>query len=127
MKTASGLTSAAVGATLAFPREARLGYIITTAFAVVAVAAGLAVLYVRHENRPAPRQSLVVIRRAMPRSRRFAPGDLCACGGTIGRTGRTSSRFGELLGCTGCDRSWTTDGRRILRRRAGNSQQAPGS
>jgi hypothetical protein len=106
------------------PQEAHLGYIIGTVVALVAVAVGLGVIYVRHENRPASRPSLVVIRRAVPRPRRVVPGDLCVCGGTIGKSGRTSDRFGELLGCTGCERSWTMDGRKIIRRRAGTSRQA---
>jgi len=103
-----------------------VGYIITTVVALVAVAAGLAVLYVRYENRPTPRPSLVAMRAAVPGARRVAPGDLCTCGGTIGRTGRTSARFGEILGCTGCQRAWTMDGRRIVRRRAGVQRQAEG-
>lgn len=82
-----------------------------------------AVLYVQHELRgPATRPVPVFARAAIRSARagrraRVAPGDDCVCGGTIGRTGRISSRFGELLGCTACRRSWTADGRRIVRRR----------
>jgi len=94
---------------------------------IIAVAAGLilvAVIYVQYElHRPAPRPRLVYpaiaarrVRRA-PRARWAAPGASCACGGTVGRTGQVSARFGDLLGCTGCARTWTMDGRRILRHR----------
>jgi hypothetical protein len=101
-----------------------LGYIITSVIGIVAVAVGVAVLYVRHENRPTHRPSLT--RRAAARSRRVAAGDLCVCGGTIGKTGQISSRLGEILGCTGCARSWTIDGRRIIRRHPGASRQRQG-
>jgi len=107
----------------------------TLAAVVIGVVAGLilaAVLYVRHELRgPATRPVPVLARAAMRRASgtrrvRVAPGDDCVCGGTIGRTGRISGRFGELLGCTGCRRSWTEDGRRIIRRRPrGPSQDQP--
>src|SRR5262249_11599800 len=60
-----------------------------------------------------------IVRRAR-RARRVAPGDSCVCGGTVGRTEKTSARFGDLLGCTGCARSWTIDGRRIIRHRPGS-------
>ena len=99
---------------------------------VIVVVAGLilaAVLYVRHElGGPATRPVPVFARAAMQRARaarraRVAPGDDCVCGGTIGRTGQISSRFGELLGCTGCRRRWTPDGRRIIRRRPQSPRQ----
>jgi hypothetical protein len=96
-----------------------LGYIISSAVAIVVIAAGLAALYVRHELRPPPGPARTVVRRVVSRPRRVASGDLCVCGGTIGDSGRSSRRFGELLGCTGCARLWTVDGRRIIRRRAG--------
>jgi hypothetical protein len=90
-----------------------------------------AVLYVQHELRgPETRPVPVFARAAMRRARearqaRAIPGDDCVCGGTIGRTGRISTRFGELLGCTGCRRSWTEDGRRIVRRRGPRQDQPP--
>jgi hypothetical protein len=99
---------------------------------VIVVVAGIilaAVFYVQHELRgPATRPVPVFARTAMRRARgarrvRVAPGDDCLCGGTIGRTGRISGRFGELLGCTGCRRSWTADGRRIIRRRPRGPRQ----
>ena len=89
-----------------------MGYLATAVIVVVAVMIGIAVVYVRHESRPDPS----AVRRAARRARRVQAGELCACGGTVGRTGRTSPKFGELLGCTGCDRTWTLDGRRVLRR-----------
>ena len=98
---------------------------------VVALLILAAVFYVQHELRgPATRPVPVLARAAMRRARgarriRVAPGDDCVCGGTIGRTGRVSRRFGELLGCTGCKRSWTADGRRIIRRRSPRQDQPP--
>lgn len=99
--------------------------------AVVALLILAAVFYVQHELRgPATRPVPVLARAAMRRARgarriRVAPGDDCVCGGTIGRTGRVSRRFGELLGCTACKRSWTADGRRIIRRRSPRQDQPP--
>jgi hypothetical protein len=100
-----------------------MGYFAGTVIAVVGGLIILAVAYVQHELRPDSRP-LPVFARKKRRVRRVAPGDSCVCGGTIGKTGRTSARFGELLGCTGCKRSWTMDGRRIIRRRPGSPRQA---
>jgi hypothetical protein len=93
-------------------REIKLGYLATAVIVVVAVMIGIAVVYVRHESRPDP----AVLRRAALRQRRFHAGDLCVCGGTVERAGRTSPKFGELLSCPGCARTWTMDGRRVVRR-----------
>ena len=94
---------------------------------IIAVVAGLilmAVIYTQHKlhgpaSRPAPvygASAARKVRRART-ARRAAPGDSCVYGGTVGRTGKTSARFGHLLGCTGCARSWAMDGRRIIRHR----------
>ena len=101
-----------------------MGYLAET---IIAVASGLvlvAVSYVQYElHHPTWRPPLVyaaiAARRARraPRARRAAPGASCVCGGTVGRTGKTSARFGDLLGCTGCTRLWTMNGRRIIRHR----------
>lgn len=89
-----------------------MGYLATAVIVAVAVMIGIGVMYVRHESRADP----AAVRRAARRHRSVQAGELCVCGGTVGRTGRTSPKFGELLGCTGCDRTWTMDGRRVLRR-----------
>ena len=104
-----------------------MGYLAGTIIAVVSGLILMAVIYVQHElHGPASRSAPVYagtaarrVRRARRarRARRVAPGDSCVCGGTVGRTGKTSVRFGDLLGCTGCTRSWTMDGRQIIRRR----------
>jgi len=95
-----------------------VGYLAET---IIAVASGLvlvAVSYVQYElHHPAWRPPLVYAAIAARRARRVAPGASCVCGGTVGRTGQASARFGDLLGCTGCTRSWTMDGRRIIRHR----------
>jgi hypothetical protein len=104
-----------------------LGYLIAAVIVVVGGLTVLAYLYVQHELRPAPRMSPVFVRGAKPRARRVAPGDSCVCGGTVGKTGRISRRFGDVLGCTGCKRSWTMDGRRIIRRRPSPPRQDQGS
>jgi len=103
-----------------------LAAVVIIVVAVLILAGGL---YVRHELRgPATRPVPVFARAAMQRARgtrrvRVAPGADCVCGGTIGITGRISARFGELLGCTGCRRSWTEDGRQIIGRRPRGPRQ----
>ena len=99
-----------------------MGYLVTIVVVVVAGSILAAVKYVSHELRPAPRPRRLASRRA---ARRVSAGDNCACGGTIGRSGKISKRFGELLGCTACQRLWTLDGRRVRRRRPVYAQ-APG-
>jgi hypothetical protein len=91
-----------------------VGYLVTIIIVVVVGTVLVAAKFVSHELHPEPMPSRVFRRRA---ARRVTPGDDCVCGGTIGRTGRTSKRFGELLGCTACPRRWTMDGRRIIIRR----------
>jgi hypothetical protein len=98
-----------------------LGYLVTIIIVVVAGSILVAVAYVRHEIRPTPLPGRVFGRRAP----RVMAGDECVCGGTVGRSGRVSKRFGELLGCTACKRLWTMDGRRVIRRRR-PSYAAPG-
>jgi hypothetical protein len=97
-----------------------LGYLVAIVIVVGGGASALAVLFVRHESRlvhrPSSRPSRSVARRGARPAQRVVPGDLCVCGGTIGQSGQTSDKFGDLLGCTGCDRSWTMDGRKIIRR-----------
>lgn len=101
-----------------------MGYLAGTIIAVVSGLILVAVTYVQHElhgpaSRPAPVYAASAARRVRRarRARRVAPGDSCVCGGAVGRTGRASARFGDLLGCTGCTRSWTMDGHRIIRQR----------
>jgi hypothetical protein len=84
----------------------------------------IAVVYVQHELRQM-RAPAFIPSAFVRKVRRVAPGDDCVCGGTIGRTGRISARFGELLGCTGCRRTWTADGRRIIRRRGSPRPEQP--
>lgn len=107
--------------------EAPLGYLAGIVIIVAGAAVVLGITFVRHENRPVARKSPVMARRVMRRKPRVAAGELCQCGGTIGKTGRISGRFGELLGCTGCNRSWTMDGRKIIRRTAAARRSTPGS
>ena len=79
--------------------------------AVVGLVVLLAAMYMHHELRPVQRKLPVHVR-----GRRVSPGDECFCGGIIGTTGLTSARFGDLLRCTDCKRSWTMDGRALIRR-----------
>ena len=99
-----------------------MGYLAAGVIVAVAILILTAVVYVQHELRKmrAPAFIPSAFVRKVPRTRRVAPGDDCVCGGTFGLTGRISARFGELLGCTGCRRTWTADGRRIIRRRRGS-------
>ena len=91
-----------------------MGYLVTIVIVVVVGAVLVTAAFVSRELRPEPMRSRVFARRA---ARRVTPGDECVCGGTIGRTGKVSKRFGELLGCTACRRLWTMDGRRVIVRR----------
>ena len=91
-----------------------MGYLVTIIIVVVVGTVLVAAKFISHELHPEPMPSRVFRHRA---ARRVTPGDDCVCGGTIGRTGRISRRFGELLGCTACQRLWTMDGRRIVIRR----------
>jgi len=102
-----------------------MGYLVTIIIAVVAVSVLLAAMFVSYELHHEAIPPRVFRRRA---ARRVMPGDGCVCGGTIGRTGRASKRFGELLGCTACRRLWTMDGRRIIiqRRRPARAATAGG-
>jgi hypothetical protein len=90
-----------------------LGYALTAVIVLAVALTAAAVMHVRKELRPIPRPSRLVMRRVVRRVPAVAPGDLCVCGGTIGRT---SEQAEDPLGCTGCNRSWTMDGRKIIRR-----------
>lgn len=99
-----------------------MGYVVAIIVVVVIGSVALAAWYLGRELRPVPLPSRLYRGRAV----RVAAGDECICGGTIGKSGKTSKRFGELLGCTACARSWTMDGRRV-RRRPSYAQQATGN
>lgn len=95
-------------------------YIVGSVFAVVVVMAFAAVALVRHESRPVSRPSLAAATRKLRRSSRLvvaAASGECPCGGVLGPTGRMSRRFGALQACSGCGRTYTADGRRIIVRR----------
>lgn len=83
-----------------------MGYVLTAAIVLAVAFAVAGALHVHHETRPADRPSRV----ATSRARNVMAGDHCLCGGTIGRI---ADQSGALLGCTGCDRLWTLDGRKI--------------
>lgn len=101
-----------------------MGLLVTIVIVVVAGSVLAAVTFVRHELRPAPRRGRRVSRRT---TRRVTAGDGCSCGGTIGVSGKISKKFGELLGCTACQRLWTLDGRRLRRRRPAYVQVSGGT
>jgi hypothetical protein len=89
-----------------------VGYALTAVVILAIAFTAAGAMHVRSELRSVPRPSRVVVRRVVRRLPRVMPGDLCRCGGTVGRT---SGAGGDFLGCTGCSRSWTADGRRIAR------------
>jgi hypothetical protein len=97
--------------------EALVQYIVFVAvFLAVAATAGM-IMVARHESRLVPRPSMMAARQVLRKSRRLVvAGDQCLCGGVLGPSGRVSAKFGPLMGCTGCDRTWTMSGRRIVRR-----------
>jgi hypothetical protein len=99
-----------------FFTEARVAYLVIGMIVVIGGAIVLGALHVRHESSPGSRPSLIAARRVV-RQARMASGGLCVCGGTLQATEEVSEQFGSLLGCTGCRRSWTEDGRHVVRRR----------
>jgi hypothetical protein len=101
-----------------------LSYVITAVFVVIAAVAVVAAIFVRIDNRPTARPTRVLLWRTWSEPQRVEPGDPCVCGGTVGKAGKTSARFGDLLDCTDCSRAWTMDGRKILRRRPSGPRQA---
>jgi hypothetical protein len=94
-------------------------YAITITFVVVALAAVGLIAFTRHESRPAARPSLAWAVRTLHRSPLVvaAAAGECPCGGVLGATGRTSRRYGPVLACTDCGKTYTEDGRRIVFRR----------
>lgn len=87
---------------------------------LIIVVGGLALFgawHIREENSPGERPSMVAARRTMRQSRLVASTDQCVCGGTLQPTGLVSDKFGALQGCDGCHRTWTEDGRTVVRRR----------
>jgi hypothetical protein len=90
-------------------------------WAVIIIAVGGSIAFgayhIHHENQPGERPSMRAARQIVRGSRMVASGDLCLCGGTLGDMGQSSPKFGALLNCSGCARSWTADGRRVVRRR----------
>lgn len=93
-----------------------MAYLVIVMILVIGGAIVLGALHVRHESSPGSRPSLVAARRTV-RQARMASGDLCVCGGTLQASGEVSDKFGDLLGCSDCRRSWTEDGRHVVRRR----------
>jgi hypothetical protein len=92
-------------------------YVVIIIVVVVGGSGVLGIHHVRHENAPGIRPSLRDARRVVRRSRILASGGQCMCGGTLADAGEASSKFGALMSCPDCGRSWTTDGRSIVRRR----------
>ena len=86
-----------------------MGYVLTAAILVVVIVAVAGSMHVRHETRIVHRRPRAVVRTAP------AEGDICLCGGTVGRT---AGRSGTRLGCTDCNRMWLKGGRQVVRRRA---------
>jgi hypothetical protein len=106
--------------------EAHMQFVVIGIIVVVGGAAALGFVHVQRVHRPSPVAGSAGARSVVRRSARVAQGDGCACGGAIGLSGKTSRRFGDLLGCTGCTRHWTMDGRRIIRRRRASTARPGG-
>jgi hypothetical protein len=101
-----------------------MGYVFAAIVLVVAASAAL-FAFAKHESALVPRPSMRAARRTLRRSRLLVvSGDQCDCGGVLGLSGKVSEKFGPTLGCTGCDQSWTADGRRILTRPARPGRRA---
>jgi len=98
-------------------------YVVTAIIVLIGLAAFGLLRHIWHLTRFEPRPSLAAARRVMSRSRLVVSvaGGECPCGGMLGPTGTVSPRYGQLLGCTNCGRTWTDDGRRVIRRSAGRS------
>lgn len=94
-------------------------YAIAIALIFLALAAVGLVAFARHESRPTSRPSLAWAVRSLHRSPLVlaAAAGECPCGGVLGSTGRRSRRYGPVLACTDCGKTYTEDGRRIVFRR----------
>jgi hypothetical protein len=95
-------------------------YAIPIVFVVIALITLGMISFVRHESKLVARPSLAAATRTLRRSSRLvvaAAAGECACGGILGPTGQTSRRYGELLACSDCGKTFTADGRRIILRR----------
>ena len=84
-----------------------MGYVLTAGFGLLVACIAMGAMFVRSETRPVDGPPGLTVRKL---ARRVAHGDRCHCGGTVGIT---PGQSGDLLGCTGCDRWWGMDGRRI--------------
>jgi hypothetical protein len=95
-------------------------YAIPIVFIAIALITLGMISFVRHESKLVARPSLTAATRTLRRSNRLvvasAAGE-CECGGILGPTGQTSRRYGELLACSDCGKTFTADGRRIILRR----------
>jgi hypothetical protein len=102
-----------------------MAYFVTVVVVAVLGVTWWLVTEARRETRLVPRpHERRTARRTARRSRLMETGDRCSCGGVLGPSGRESERFGPLLGCTGCTRTWTLTGQRV-RRRTVPAQAAP--
>ena len=90
-----------------------MDYVVGVLVLVVVAAIGLGLVIIHHENAPGMRPSMAAARRVVWKTQLVSPGDPCRCGGTLTGSEVISERFGALIDCTGCSRSWTTDGRRV--------------
>jgi hypothetical protein len=101
-------------------------YVVTIVVVVVAGMGGLGLWIVHEENRPGERPIPTIMRRGRRVVRKVMAGDPCACGGVITDTGVASPRLGEIMGCDGCGRRWSVDGRRVGLRRGPLSARGAG-
>jgi hypothetical protein len=87
-----------------------MGYVMTAVVIFAVAFTGWGVMHIKHETAPTYRPTRRVSRRLRP----IAAGDPCPCG--VGTVGPASGPAGDLLACTNCDRTWTTEGIKLVRR-----------
>lgn len=96
-----------------------MGYIMTAVVIFAVAFTGWGVMHIKHETAPTYRPARRMVRRLRP----IAPGDPCPCG--VGTVGPASGPAGELLACTNCERLWTQEGIKLVRRMGPGSRRTP--
>lgn len=98
-------------------------YLLAATVVVVIGATFFLIMHARSETRMVARPAFSA--RRVARRAPVVAGDPCACGGVLGPSGQVSDKFGTLLGCTGCNRTWSVRGRWLVSRSGRRTRADP--